>query len=248
MAKEKNSMFEKLVPVLLIASIGLAFAVGVLWQKVNVMQGGGTVNQQVPSGNAAQPAAAPNGKLTQEQVKNVAKVSADDHIKGNLDAKVFLIEYSDYQCPYCEAFHSTAQQVVDEYGDQVAWIYRHFPLDQIHPNARPAANAAECIAALAGEDAFWKFTDAVFADQDSTLADIEGTAVAAGVNAASFSDCYDSEKYADEVENDYQSGITAGITGTPGNIIFNTKGDAWLIPGALPFAQIKTTIDEALGN
>ena len=93
---------------------------------------------------------------------DIPAVSDQDHILGNLNAPVKLIEYSDLQCPFCGRFHPTMQRVVKEYGDQVAWVYRHFPLESIHPNARPLANASECAANLGGNDSFWKFVDAVF--------------------------------------------------------------------------------------
>jgi len=137
------------------------------------------------------------------------------------------------------------KQVMDEYGDQVKWVYRHFPLDQIHPKARPAAIASECVARLGGEDAFWKFADAVFEDQ-TKLSDLSALARSVDVSGSSYENCINDEIVGSIVEEQYQGGIGAGITGTPGNFIINSKGEAWLIPGALPFEQIKTTIDEAL--
>lgn len=92
---------------------------------------------------------------------NVAPVTEIDHISGNAQAKLALIEYSDYECPYCQRFHPTAKQLIDNNSD-VMWVFRHFPLDNIHKNARPLAIASECIAKLAGNDGFWKFTDAVY--------------------------------------------------------------------------------------
>lgn len=248
--KVKADLLEKLIPVLLVASIGLAFLVGVLWQKVANLEGGGRAGSttQVPSGDtAAQPQRPTSGKLSEDQVSKIPELTNDDHVRGNRNAKVFLIEYSDLECPFCSKFHSTALQVLDEYGDDVAWVYRHFPLDQIHPKARPAAQAAECVAEIGGEDAFWAFADEIFSDQ-TKLSDIAAIASSIGVSGSSYTSCVNSEKYADKVEEQYQGGLTAGVTGTPGNFIINDKGDAWLIPGALPFETLKTTIDEALGG
>lgn len=251
MAKRKSGLFENLTPVLLLVSIGLAFGVGVLWQKVSNLEGGAAGSAPtVAPGNpdAGNPPDAPiQGKLPEEQAKNVVPVSDKDHIRGSQNAKVFLIEYSDYECPFCSRFHGTAQQIVDEYEGQVAWVYRHFPLDQLHQNARSAAEASECVAELGGNDAFWAFSDAIYKDT-TKLTNLSPVAVSAGVNAGAFQDCVDSGKYADEVEEQYQSGVAVGVRGTPGNVILNDKGEAWLIPGALPFEQIKVTIDEALGN
>jgi protein-disulfide isomerase len=251
-SKSSNGTFEKLVPVLVFMSVVLAFAVGVLWQKVANLEGGGKAKPtvQVPTaqgGDTAPPTRPTTGKLSEDQAGKVPKVTSDDHVRGNRNAKVFLIEYSDYECPFCSRFHPTGQQVLDEYGDDVAWVYRHFPLDQLHPDARSAAEASECVAEIGGEEAFWKFTDALYEDQ-TRAKDVISTAESIGVSSSSLQDCIDSGRYEDAVEQQYQGGIASGVTGTPGNVILNQKGEAWLIPGALPFEQIKTTLDEALGS
>jgi len=246
MSDKKGNGLERFTPVLLVASILLAFGVGVLWQKVQNLEKG----VSTPSvGNQAAPSAPTNlsGKLSEDQAKKLPEITKDDHIKGSGNAQVYLVEYSDLQCPYCKQFHPTAQRVLEEYGDKVAWIYRHFPLSQIHPQATPAAEASECIADIAGNDAFWEFTDLVFETQ-TYLNDLPGAAAKIGVNAGAFKSCFDSGKFKDKVQNQYQAGITAGVTGTPANFIVNSKGEVWLVPGALPFDQLKATIDEALSS
>lgn len=247
MAKEistskKEGLLEKFVPVLLVLTIALAFVVGVLWNKVSVMEKGGAIVK-----DSAQ-APEVNGKLSEAQAKNLEAPSEKDHIRGSLNAQIFLIEYSDLQCPYCASFHPTAKQALSEYGDKIAWVYRHFPLETIHPRALPAANAAECVGDLGGNDAFWSFTDAVFADQEGSLTDVglKSAAVSAGVDAAAFTSCYSAKKFEGVVKKDLASGETAGVTGTPGNFIMNKKGEVWVIPGAVPFESLKATIDEAI--
>ncbi len=96
------------------------------------------------------------------KLKNYRPVDEGDHMLGNANASVTLIEYSDFQCPYCKTFHPTVKRVLADYGDQVNWVYRHFPLETIHPNARPMAHAAECVAEAKGNDAFWQFSDLLF--------------------------------------------------------------------------------------
>lgn len=255
MSKEDNQqgLLERFVPILLLASIGLAFAVGVLWQKVNSLESGssptaGTVANNNNAAAGAQPANAglAQGKLTPDKAEKLPKVSDTDRLRGSRSAKVTVIEYSDFECPFCARFHETMVQVQKEYGDQVAWVYRHFPLDQLHPKARPAAIASECIANLGGNDAFWKFADNVFAAQQTVLADLPKAAGDAGVNTASFNTCFNAKQTEDRVNSDYQAGQTAGVTGTPGNFVVNAKGDVWFIPGALPFDQVKVIVDEAL--
>jgi len=240
----KEGVFERLTPILLVATIILAFGVGILWQKVSNIEKGETANNVLPA-DIEQPA--PDGKLTEEQVNNIIPVSDEDHIKGSKDAKIILIEYSDFECPYCSDFHSTAQQIKDEYGDDIAWVYRHFPLD-FHERARPAAVASECAAALGGNDSFWTYIDGIFADQESSLTDVGLKKIAAdiGLNTDEFADCLVSGDYEDKIEEQYQGGMAAGVNGTPGNFILNDKGEAWLIPGALPFETLKEAIDLAL--
>jgi len=89
---------------------------------------------------------------------------AIDHYKGSENPRYTLIEYSDFECPYCAQAHRNFEQLISM-RDDVTWVYRHFPLESIHPNAEPAARASECIAELKGNDAFWDFADTIFADQ-----------------------------------------------------------------------------------
>lgn len=251
MTKEKTSSTDKLLPVMVIVSVVLAFAVGVLWQKVSLLEtGGGTgtanvANVQGEAVDLGAPQGPTEGKMDNP---NVELVSADDHIRGNSDAKVFLIEYSDLECPFCSSFHETAQQAVDEYGGDVAWVYRHFPLDALHPNARDAAMGAECANELAGQDGFWGFIDEVFAGQALGLSDLSKFASGAGVDATALQNCIDSGKYADAVEEDVTTGSSAGVNGTPGSFVVNQKGEVWLVPGAVPFATLQGYIDEALAS
>ncbi|MDD5710886.1 MAG: thioredoxin domain-containing protein [Candidatus Colwellbacteria bacterium] len=93
----------------------------------------------------------------------IRPVSADDHIKGSLNAPITLVVYTDMQCPFCEQFHTTALQALAEYGDQMALVYRHFPLDALHPTTRALSEGSECAAELGGEEAFWAFFDKAFA-------------------------------------------------------------------------------------
>lgn len=245
-ASKKEGLLERFVPVLLVLTIALAFVVGILWNKVSTMENGGVKTTGVGS---AQPEEV-NGKLSADQAKNLEAPSEKDHIRGSLEAEVFLIEYSDLECPYCSSFHPTAKQALAEYGDKIAWIYRHFPLETIHPRARPAANASECVSDLGGNDVFWKFIDKVFEDQETNLADtgLKGAAVQAGVAGDAFSTCYTAKKFDGEVDADLESGASASVTGTPGNFIMNKKGEVWVIPGAVPFESLKATIDAALSS
>jgi len=249
MSKEKRRLIsipllsiDKLVPFLLIASVVLAFFIGTLWQKVQALEDG-TTSKVVENNQPQQPPSA----------KDVKPVSERDHVRGDRSARIALIEYSDLECPFCKSFHPTVQQIVDAYDGQVMWVYRHFPLDQIHTKADKEAEAVECANELAGNDGFWALLDKIFevtpSNNGLNLDDLPGLASEVGIGEDAFKECLDSGKYAQRVEDDYQGGIDAGITGTPGNILLDTKtGETILIPGALPFEQVKQSIDSLLAG
>src|SRR3989338_3732981 len=89
-------------------------------------------------------------------------VSLDDHILGNINAKIIIVEYSDLECPFCKVFHETMHQVVEKSNGDVAWVYRHYPIAQLHPKAFCEAEATECSFEQKGNDGFWKYTDQLF--------------------------------------------------------------------------------------
>lgn len=92
----------------------------------------------------------------------VPEVRKDDHVRGAKNPKVYVVEYSDFECPFCKQFHPSLQQALTDYKDKVAVVYRHFPLESIHPSARILAEGSECAAEIGGEDAFWEYHDKVF--------------------------------------------------------------------------------------
>lgn len=180
----------------------------------------------------------------------VPDITAEDHYRGSSDAKVTVIEYLDYECPFCHRNAATVKTVMETYGDKVAHVIRHFPLD-FHPNAMPYANAAECIASLGGETAFWKFSDEVFAaaDQGIDAAKLPGLAKLVGVNATKFDECYKANTFKAKIDAQQQAAIPAGINGTPGVVVVNnvTKAQTRL-PGAVPFSDYQAAIDAYLNE
>ncbi len=95
-------------------------------------------------------------------LEKMSPVTSADHIQGDINAPVKVVEYSDLECPFCKRFHTTMQQVMKEYGkDKVAWVFRQFPLSQLHSKSPKEAEATECVAELGGNDAFWKFVDLI---------------------------------------------------------------------------------------
>jgi protein-disulfide isomerase len=174
-----------------------------------------------------------------------------DHIRGNPNAKISLISYSDFECPFCKKFKPTTDQVLAAYGDKVNFVYRHFPLS-FHQNAQKEAEASECVAELGGNDAFWKFHDYIFDKTTSNgtgfaLDQLPVAAKASGVNEAKFKTCLDSGKYAQLVAKDEADGQAAGVNGTPGNILLNNDTKkSQLISGAQPFSNFQSAIDAIL--
>ncbi|MBI3379951.1 thioredoxin domain-containing protein [Candidatus Gottesmanbacteria bacterium] len=239
-----------LIGLLIVAS----FVLGSLWTKVQVLEKG---NAAVPSAqvgtvgkNAGTGAAVAQQPPPAQQATKKPELTSDDRIRGNKNAKIALIEYSDYECPFCKRFHPTMQQVMKEYGDKVKWVYRDFPLN-FHQNAQKEAEGGRCINELGGNDAFWKYTDAIFDRTTSNgtgfaLDKLGPLAAEVGVNQAKFQSCLDSGKYTKAVQDQEALGSSEGVTGTPGTIILTANGDTQLIPGALPFEQVKPMIDKAL--
>lgn len=180
-------------------------------------------------------------------------VSASDHVRGAegvanpREADVFLIEYSDYQCPFCARFHATIINELKKYNGKVAWIYRHFPLESIHPQARPTAVASECVAGLAGEDAFWKFTDQVFENQTKLSADwLESTAISLGVDKSAFEQCIASGKYDSLIDGQATNAQEMGGQGTPYNVLLTKDGGMIPFSGAQPEENVTQLIERAL--
>lgn len=203
-----------------------------------------------PSATVAAATATPRPTLAPP---SKAQLKLDDRpFKGKADAKVTLVEFSDFQCPFCARYFSQAgKQVMSEYVDagKVKFVYLDFPLDSIHPNARPAAEAGKCAYKLGGSDAFFKFHDSVFNNQDE-LGDASYAkwAKEAGVDETKFKECYDGKQYAAETEADYQQGIANGVSGTPAFFVLDSKGNSRNIVGAQPFAAFQQALDAALAS
>jgi protein-disulfide isomerase len=241
--KSGNQLFPAVVILLLVV---MAFLLGTLYQKVQLLEKGGTtqVANAGTNNNNAQPS---NPSQIAEAAGVVDPVSAKDHVRGDRNARIALIEYSDLECPYCQQFHGTAQQILDSYKGKVMWVYRHFPLS-FHPTAMPRAIGSECVAKLGGEDKFWAYVDKMFSTQGFTGTPDE-VATGLGIDKAKFDDCIKDAAIKAIIDADEASGTKAGVTGTPGNILLDTKtGDKQLIPGAVPFEQIKPVIDQMLAK
>lgn len=178
----------------------------------------------------------------------VPAVTDADHRLGSANAKLTLVEYSDMECPYCGDFHPVLKQLVGEMGADVAWVYRHFPLTQIHQNALPAALASECVAQAKGEAAFWAFADAAFAQQQNLgILALEGLAQAQGMSKEDLASCMGKEETVAKIQAQFSDAVAAGGKGTPFTVILDAKGkQVATLPGTMPYAQLKAQVEALL--
>jgi protein-disulfide isomerase len=152
------------------------------------------------------------------------QVRMSDHVRGGSNAPITIVEYADFQCPYCQQMHASLQTAVDE--GRIRWVYRHFPLNSIHPLAFKEAEAAECAGA---QEKFWEYADALFAAQtrirSSHALDQELAALARGVNAdpAALKECLDSAQFAETIKNQMREAEALQISGTPTIFIDNKR-------------------------
>ena len=200
---------------------------------------------------AAQPQAAAGVAQTSDLDK-MRPISADDHIRGNPNAPVKIVEYSDSECPFCKRFHETMKQVMDEYGKdgRVAWVYRNFPLDQLHPKARNEAIALECAGDQGGNDPFWAYADRLYevTPSNNGLDPVELPKIAQyiGLDMTKFNTCLTSGKFTKHIEEDVQNAAATGGNGTPWSIVVAKNGKKYPLSGAQPYDAVKQLIDLAL--
>lgn len=183
----------------------------------------------------------------------VAPVTAEDHIKGNPNAPIMIVEYSDFECPFCKNFHETMTKIMAEYGKdgKVALVYRQFPIQQLHPNAPKIAEASECVAKLGGNDAFWKFADLVFGErgvnEPTNITRLPEFAASAGVDKAKYTDCVNAGTYTETIKEDIALAMKAGAQGTPYSLL--VVGDQQgVINGAQPYEVVKQMIDTVIAQ
>jgi protein-disulfide isomerase len=182
-----------------------------------------------------------------------------DHIRGNPAATFSVIEYADYECPFCKRFYPEATEVLKKFDNKVSLVWRHFPLDFHGEATKMEAEAAECAARLGGNDAFWKMSDAIIANtatngqglakDGNNLAALDKLAAAASLDQAAFDKCIGGHETAALISADLDDGTKAGIQGTPGVLIRNNKTGATVaLPGAVPAAVLEAAIDKELAK
>jgi protein-disulfide isomerase len=170
----------------------------------------------------------------------LSNAADDDPSWGPEAASVVIEEFGDFQCPFCGSFaRETLPRIRETYGDKVRYIYRDFPISNIHPNAQKAAEAAQC---AQEQGRFWEYHDLLFANQEAlAISDLKRYAREAEMDTDRFDGCLDSGKNAREVLLDLQDGQGSGVTGTPAFLI-----NGLLVTGAQPFEVFQEAIDQAL--
>lgn len=164
-------------------------------------------------------------------------VSEKDHIRGDINkAEAVIIEYSDTECPFCKDFHNIALKAMDQYGEKVAWVYRHFPIDSLHKKARKEAEATECVNKIGGNDAFWSYLDMIFEATpsndglDESLLPIFAERL--GLNVNEFNSCLNSGEFSDFIQESFDNGVKAGVRGTPYSVVITKDGTQIPVQGA----------------
>lgn len=197
--------------------------------------------------------AQPNDNLPQQPedaLEQTPEVTDQDHIQGASDPKITLIEYSDFSCGFCGTVHDTLKQVVEEFPNDVAWVYRHYLLSPTGPS-RVVAQTSECVANYEGSDQFWTFIDAYFtrSREDRELIQQEnllGLVQELGMNRSQIASCIENDEFGDAIDRQIEGGRIAGVRGTPATILITNDGQYELISGAAPFESFKETIERYL--
>ncbi|MCA9352237.1 thioredoxin domain-containing protein, partial [Patescibacteria group bacterium] len=162
-----------------------------------------------------------------------------------------VYEYSDYECPFCKRFHTTMKEVLEKYPNDVNWVYRHAPLESLHPvKAQREAVAAECAAELGGDDAFWTFSDRFFeltpSNNRTELETVFPQIVKEmGLNQSQFNECLESGRHDEKIASDLENFMETGGRGTPWSILVTESGEKFPINGAQPAAAISQIIEAA---
>jgi len=249
-----NNMLKGLIAAVAIAAFFGGLTIG-SYDKSDSVLSGEALKEILSEIEIKTTAPQPVQQPAQPSVPQIIQVSLDDDpFKGNADAPVTIVEFSDFQCPFCSRFYEqTLPSIMENYVDtgKVKFVYRDLPLDSLHPNARPVHIASEC---ADEQGKFWVYHDMLFDKQSEwerlPAADLQSTltqyASELGLESASFETCLESDAIADEVNKDTLDAARYGATGTPTFFIGNEKDGFVRITGAQPFSAFQLEIDDQL--
>ena len=251
-----NNMLKGIVAAIAIAAFLGGYAIGSMGDNSNSLSAD-EIKEIISEIEAKAPAPLPAQVPTQPSTLiEIFQVSLDDDpVKGDPDAPITIIEFSDFQCPFCSRFFTqTLPAIQENYIDTgiVKLVYRDFPIDSLHPNARPAHIAAEC---ADEQGKFWEYHDVLFENQgqwnrlssSDLRSQLNQYATSMGLNSESFDSCLSSQSMADEVNADYLQASQYGATGTPTFFIGNEKNGFIKLRGAQPFSAFQSAIEYQLG-
>jgi protein-disulfide isomerase len=217
-----------------IVVIGIIVSSGIFIYRTNHKNEATDINKNIP------------------QEIGIKPITSEDKILGNPNADVIIVEYSDFECPYCKLYHSTMQDVMYEYGrnGKVAWIFRHFPLESIHKNAKGAAIASECVYRLGGNEKFWSYSDTLFASSTEILSkdNLEKIATDMGLEKEKYNACINSPEIMAKINTDIADGKLIYENdpnfGTPYSFIITKTGIQTKVIGAQPLSKMKELINK----
>ncbi len=244
-----KSMYNRLIIAIISVSIVSAFLGGYVVGGETAEPKEVIIRETVQNSQARQ--------TTQEQfgpqiIRNISL--DDDPMKGNPDAEITIVEFSDFQCPFCARFHTQTLPLIEQNyisTGKVNFVYRDFPIQSIHPNAVPAAVASEC---ADDQGKFWEMHDMIFKNQknwqDLQIAESASLfreyAIEIGLNTDEFDSCMTTGKHLKEIQNDLNDARAYGVTGTPGFFVGNEKIGFTKIDGAQPFSSFQRVIEQQL--
>jgi protein-disulfide isomerase len=185
-------------------------------------------------------------------------IDSSDLVEGNAKSKVTVVEYSDPECPYCVSLYPTLKQLRNEYADKVAFVYRYFPLTQIHPHSFDESKAIACAATLGGESKFYEYIDAIYGYKSANnttqlpATGKEDLAGNIGLDKTAFTQCLANQNTANTVTTSIADGVKAGVQGTPTTFVLLKTRKGYqtiaLVDGARPYDYVKAAIDQALAE
>lgn len=222
--------------VLVIVLIGAAFLMGSMWTKIQTLEKGAKQKGQAVVATPQSTGTVGGAQAVSGKVE--VAINPDDPVRGNPQAKVTIVEFSDFQCPYCGIVEPTVKKVLETYADKVRLVYKNFPLPS-HENAQPAALAALC---AKEQGKFWEYHDTLFENQESLkVTDLKKYAADLGLKTQDFTSCLDGKKYKSQIEMDIMEANRVGVRGTPAFFI-----NGRFLSGAQPFENFQTIIEEEL--
>ena len=237
---KRSHLYAVLLPLAFVAGLSLGY---IFWGRAPVP--GPQAAAAAPQANPAESTSSQPQASAADQAQQITRYDVtidDDPIRGPEDAPITIIEFSDYECPYCRKWHAEVYgRLFEDYPDQVRMVYRDFPLFSIHPSAVPAAEAANC---AYEQDSFWEFHEKLFGMELALSADAyQQYAQDLGLDVDAFNECVETRRYRDEVQADYAYASELGVRSTP---TFFINGIA--LVGAQPYEVFQQVIDKELAG